>query len=116
MSHFYHELSDNTAFFSRIRLRRIELGLSQDYIAFQLAITQSFYSRIERGLQRISKSQYEKLLEVLELDNSIVQFQNEEPLRELRIQELQNLVELLNREVDYLREQNIYLSKISMNK
>lgn len=42
---------------AKIRIQRIILGYSQYYLAQELKITQSQYSRLENGVNKISREQ-----------------------------------------------------------
>ena len=52
----------------KIRLKRKEKGYSQDYMADQLGITSSTYSKIERGETRLDVDRLKQIVEVLEVD------------------------------------------------
>ena len=52
----------------KIKQRRKERGYNQGYMANQLGITSSAYSKIERGETKIDTARLKKLSEVLEFD------------------------------------------------
>jgi len=45
-----------------IRIERLKMGYSQEYLSLQLGISQNAYSRIERG---VTKLDIERLLEII---------------------------------------------------
>lgn len=49
----------------KIRIARILKGYSQDYMAQQLEITQSQYSRLESGLNKISEKHLNTIYSIL---------------------------------------------------
>ncbi|HEU4496561.1 MAG TPA: helix-turn-helix transcriptional regulator [Flavobacterium sp.] len=58
----------------KIRIARIVKGYSQEYIAQKLKITQSQYSRLENGTNKISKENLERVCSILELTRSDLVF------------------------------------------
>lgn len=52
----------------RIRLRRAELGYSQEYMGYQLNISQFAYHKIERGKTKLNIGMLVNICNVLELD------------------------------------------------
>jgi transcriptional regulator with XRE-family HTH domain len=52
----------------KIRLLRIEKNYSQEYVAAQLELSQSYYGRIENGKRTISVDCLMKILTVLDVD------------------------------------------------
>ena len=59
-------------FHTLIRKTRIDKGYSQDYVASQVGITLSAFSKIERGLTNPSLSRMKQIAEVLEVDLSVL--------------------------------------------
>lgn len=55
---------------AKIRIQRIILGYSQYYLAQELKITQSQYSRLENGVNKISSEQLEQIYAVLKIEKS----------------------------------------------
>lgn len=51
----------------KLFLKRQELGYSQEYLAEGLNLSQSQYSRREKGIKRISDEEWEKLAELLKV-------------------------------------------------
>lgn len=51
----------------KIRIARIVKGYSQEYVAQQLEITQSQYSRLESGSNEISEKYISKICTILNL-------------------------------------------------
>lgn len=56
---------------SRIRKLREEKGLKQEYLAHELEITQSNYSRLEKDDNRLTVPKLQKIAEVLNVSTSI---------------------------------------------
>jgi len=57
----------------KIRIARIIKGYSQDYLARELKITQSQYSRLESGKYKLESSRVFRICEILELQyNSLM--------------------------------------------
>ncbi len=52
----------------KIRLLRLEKNYSQEYVAAQLELSQSYYGRIENGKRTISVDCLMKILTVLDVD------------------------------------------------
>lgn len=52
----------------KIRLLRLEKNYSQEYVAAQLNLSQSYYGRIENGKRTISVACLMKILSVLDVD------------------------------------------------
>jgi len=52
----------------KIKSLRIEKGYSQEYIAEQLKISQSYYAKIENGNKEISVKQLLQILKILEIN------------------------------------------------
>jgi transcriptional regulator with XRE-family HTH domain len=52
----------------KIRLLRLEKNYSQEYVAAQLELSQSYYGRIENGKRTISVDCLMKILSVLDVD------------------------------------------------
>ena len=52
----------------KIKSLRIEKGYSQEYLAEQLKISQSYYAKIENGNKEISVKQLLQILKILEID------------------------------------------------
>lgn len=52
----------------KIRLLRLEKNYSQDYVASQLELSQSYYGRIENGKRTISVDCLMKILSVFDVD------------------------------------------------
>lgn len=52
----------------KIRLLRLEKGFSQEYVARQLELSQSYYGRIETGKRTISLDLLMKILSILDVD------------------------------------------------
>jgi transcriptional regulator with XRE-family HTH domain len=52
----------------KIRLLRLEKNYSQDYVANQLELSQSYYGRIENGKRTISVACLMKILSVFDVD------------------------------------------------
>jgi transcriptional regulator with XRE-family HTH domain len=59
-------------FHTLIRKTRIDKGYSQDYVASQVGITLSAFSKIERGLTNPSLTRMKQIAEVLEVDLSVL--------------------------------------------
>lgn len=53
----------------KIRLLRLEKNYSQEYVAAQLELSQSYYGRIENGKRTISIDCLMKILSVLDVDH-----------------------------------------------
>ncbi len=53
----------------KIRLLRLEKNYSQEYVAAQLNLSQSYYGRIENGKRTISIDCLMKILSVLDVDH-----------------------------------------------
>ena len=51
----------------KLFLKRQELGYSQEYLAEGLGLSQSQYSRREKGVKKISDEEWEKLAELLKV-------------------------------------------------
>ncbi len=54
----------------KIRIARIIKGYSQDYLARELKITQSQYSRLESGKYKLESSRLSVICEILELQSN----------------------------------------------
>lgn len=52
----------------KIRLLRLEKNYSQEYVAAQLELSQSYYGRIENGKRTISVDCLMKILSVFDVD------------------------------------------------
>jgi transcriptional regulator with XRE-family HTH domain len=52
----------------KIRLLRLEKNYSQEYVAAQLNLSQSYYGRIENGKRTISVACLMKILSVFDVD------------------------------------------------
>ena len=52
----------------KIRLLRLEKSFSQEYVASQLELSQSYYGRIENGKRTISVDCLMKILSVFDVD------------------------------------------------
>ena len=52
----------------KIRLLRLQKNYSQDYVASQLKLSQSYYGRIETGKRTISLDLLMKILSILDVD------------------------------------------------
>lgn len=52
----------------KIRLLRLEKNYSQEYVAAQLELSQSYYGRIENGKRTISVACLMKILSVFDVD------------------------------------------------
>ena len=52
----------------KIRLLRLEKNYTQEYVAAQLELSQSYYGRIENGKRTISVDCLMKILSVLDVD------------------------------------------------
>lgn len=57
---------------NRLRLRRIELGYSQEYISQELGISQAQYSKLEAGRKSFDLQILKNLLEILKFESSQV--------------------------------------------
>jgi transcriptional regulator with XRE-family HTH domain len=57
-------------FGERVRLRREELGLSQEEFAFQSGIHRTYVSGVERGVRNPSLTMIERIAKALELSFS----------------------------------------------
>lgn len=55
---------------NKIRLSRLELGYSQEYISQELGISQAQYSKLEAGKKSFDVQILKRLLEILELESS----------------------------------------------
>jgi transcriptional regulator with XRE-family HTH domain len=53
----------------KIRLLRLERSFSQEYVASQLELSQSYYGRIENGKRTISLDCLMKILSILDVDH-----------------------------------------------
>ena len=53
----------------KIRLLRLEKSFSQEYVASQLELSQSYYGRIENGKRTISLDCLMKILSILDVDH-----------------------------------------------
>lgn len=53
---------------TKIKLLRLEKNLTQDYLAEQLDISQSYYAKIESGKKEMSIKMLFEILEILEVD------------------------------------------------
>lgn len=53
---------------SKIRKIRIQRHYSQEYLAFKLGISQSYYAKIENGKKEISINMFFSILTLLETD------------------------------------------------
>lgn len=53
----------------KIRLLRLQKNYSQDYVASQLELSQSYYGRIETGKRTISIDYLMKILSILDVDH-----------------------------------------------
>lgn len=101
-----------------IREFRIKKRLSQSYIAFELGITQTYYSRIERGKKDMTLLQFRKISQLLELDVAKVlsDCKKNDWDFEYTIQDelkyLKGNVDFLLEELHHLRAQNVYLTQI----
>lgn len=51
-----------------IRLKRLQLGYSQEYMGFKLGITQKSYCKIEKGETRLTVEMLLNICDVLELN------------------------------------------------
>jgi transcriptional regulator with XRE-family HTH domain len=58
----------STTVSEKIRLLRLEKKYSQEYVAAQLELSQSYYGRIENGKRTISVDCLMKILTVLDVD------------------------------------------------
>lgn len=52
----------------KIRILRITKGYSQSYIAFQLKVSQGYYSKMENGCKPISDYYLKRLSKILEVN------------------------------------------------
>ena len=57
---------------NKIRLRRLELGYSQEYLSQELGISQAQYSKLEAGRKSFDLQTLKKLLEILQFESSQV--------------------------------------------
>ncbi|QPH38264.1 helix-turn-helix domain-containing protein [Pedobacter endophyticus] len=55
---------------TKIRLKRIEMGYSQEYMAYQLSISQNVYSQNERNIKNVPFYRVLLLVNILGLDIS----------------------------------------------
>ena len=55
-------------FGERVRLRREELGLSQEEFAFQSGIHRTYVSGIERGVRNPSLTMVERIVQALDIE------------------------------------------------
>lgn len=60
---------------TKIKILRLEKNFTQDYLAEQLNISQSYYAKIENGKKEMSIKMFFDVLKVLEVD--IVSFVSE---------------------------------------
>ena len=51
----------------KLRIKRITKGYSQEYMAQKLKITQSQYSRLEGGVNKISEKQSAQIFQILNI-------------------------------------------------
>lgn len=58
----------STTVSEKIRLLRLEKNYTQEYVAAQLELSQSYYGRIENGKRTISVDCLMKILSVLDVD------------------------------------------------
>lgn len=65
----------NSRVCAKIKLLRLEKNFTQDYLADQLNISQSYYARFENGKKEMSIKMLFEILEILEVD--IVSFVSE---------------------------------------
>lgn len=54
---------------NKIRLRRLELGYSQEYLSQELGISQAQYSKLEAGRKSFDLQTLKKLLEILQFES-----------------------------------------------
>ncbi|WP_291136964.1 helix-turn-helix domain-containing protein [Flavobacterium sp. UBA7663] len=60
---------------TKIKILRLEKNFTQDYLAEQLNISQSYYAKIENGKKEMSIKMFFDVLKILEVD--IVSFVSE---------------------------------------
>lgn len=101
----------------KIREYRSIKGLSQEYVAQQLGITQRAFSKIERGEVKVSTFMLEKIANVLDLDNKEFLLDNSIHLSKT---DLCNKIHCLKRKVKELKkiieDKNILILKMFNNK
>ncbi|MDR6761958.1 transcriptional regulator with XRE-family HTH domain [Flavobacterium sp. 2755] len=56
----------------KLTLKRIEKNFTQEEIGYQLGISQSQYSRRERGTTKITASEWNKLAKILDSDVALI--------------------------------------------
>ena len=54
--------------YQNIQEKRLEKNFTQEYMADQLSISQTHYSKIERGIKNITLERFIKIGEILEVD------------------------------------------------
>ncbi len=91
----------------KIRLYRLEQGLSQENMADSLGISTTAYGDIERGKTDLTLSRFYQIAEVLNISVAVLMGQTtplQQELQQLEVEKLQIENEKLRLENQYLRE------------
>lgn len=91
----------------KIRLYRLERGLSQENMADSLGISTTSYGDIERGKTELSLSRFYQIAEILKVDVTALMGEEnrlQQELQQLEVEKLRIENEKLHLENHYLRE------------
>ena len=100
---------------TRLRMRRVDIGLSQDDLGKKLGLSFQQIQKYEKGLNRVSGNRLRQLCEILEIDpNYLLGWQG----KAMKLDELQTLdsltyktAALINSLPDVLREPFIHFAR-----
>ena len=100
-----------------IRKTRVTKGLSQEYMADKLSVSQNTYSRIELGLTKLCTTRLLKIASILEIMPETILYKkdNLDSLNEVHLKNLLKekdiYIEHLLQEVAFLRTQILHIGK-----
>jgi transcriptional regulator with XRE-family HTH domain len=101
----------------RIRQLRVLKGISQEYIAEELGITQPSYARLEAQDSRINIERLKKIADILEI--SLSDLFNEKPLSSINKiapksdkQSIEESIDMDFEHVRFLKEEILFLRKL----